>query len=1028
MPSRRATSLLRAPGTRPARAQPPTFFPLRVTGWLLLAGVLLWPVPLPSEDGTGWTSVHHWRAPDGLPQNTINQVAQSADGYLWIATFRGLARFDGHRFKTFDRTSQPSLPIEQISAIGLSPAGLLYVGSDAGLVHTFDGATFTEVYRPATGRGASLFALAFDEAGEPWFLDREGILTRLRDGLTVPPPPAERNPRGPTQLARDPASGELYVLHLGKLSRLRGERLVSVPRPPELAGDALILGPARLGGIRIVTRTAVLHFDGEAWKVDFSGEVAAGESYTDLSEAADGRIIVATSTEGVFLLDESGRRARFDAASTLGDNWVRCVYGSDDHSVWVGTARAGLVRLRATDTELLEPPADWNRRPFKSVAPAGGGGVWAGTEGDGLYRFRGSDWERFNAGGLTNPYVWTVHEDRQGRVWIGTWGGGVFLFDEGSFRRMPSMEDPTASVSSIIESRDGSIWFGTTMDLWRLRPDGSSQRFGGNDPDDVLDIRSIVEGADGRIWVGFARGGLGYCDGATIEVLEASPRLASVSVTALHADPAGGLWIATLSDGLVFLRDGRATFLGEREGLPLCTIHHIVESGGILWFSSNRGILRVDLQALREVIAGERPSVDFLLVGSSSPANSAPLAGGAQPEACATADGILWFASSEGLLRHDPGIHVPTRLHAPVIEEVLHGGQMTVFPLLAESGKRGLTIAPGTERFAIRFSAPFSSDVAGPPLRFRLGDERSDWINADFDWSADFLKVPPGDYTFQVQASDGRGEVLETSLGITVAPFWWQRRSIQAAGIGLAGTILAAAVHLRARAVHRRRTQRIRRERALERERTRIARDIHDDLGASLTRIQLLTELTRRSAHPAEQGPQLEEIARMARDSTRRMDEIVWAVSPRHDSTESLADYLCSFAQSYLREAGIACRLDVPANLPRRSVFAAARHQLFLVVQEALTNIVKHSRAQRATVRMRILGEHLEIEIEDDGVGMPGQADLPPGRHGLGSMKSRLTELGGSCAILPGDHGGTRVHLRVPLQAPKEDDSDHPHS
>ena len=961
-----------------------------------------------------WTIVDRWRTTHGLPQNSINQVTQTPDGYVWIATSAGVTRFDGRRFTVFNRSSHPALPVEQVGALAGSPDGGLLIGTETGWVFSFDGTAFEEKRRPDPGQGSSLIALETDEHGDIWMLDREGVMIRVRDGHRAMPTRLERNPRGPTLLVRDQASGRVFVLHLGRAYALKNGELAALTRDSRTPLDVAMIGPARAGGILLIAGTEILHLQRDTWSLRQHTTGLPEAGFTSLTETADGRLAVGTSTHGIVLLGSDGEPERLDAGTAVADNWIRCLFADGHHSLWAGTARGGLVRLRPTATDLQSPPAHWDQRPFKAVTPRRAGGVWAGTEGDGVYAFtleRG--WQRLDPTGLSNLYVWTVLEDRQGRLWAGTWGGGLFRFDGTEFLRLPGLEDPTASIACLLETDDGTIWVGTTTGLWIVPTSGAPRRLTNGPGEQGFDIRSLAAAPGGGVWVGLGLGGLARCDGERLHLVKEPSPLREHIVTALLTDESEGLWIATLEGDLLHLRNGILTAFSHAQGLPAVTIHHLLRVGSTLWLSTTGGVFSVPFASLRRAVAGEPATLAFSRIGQGTPANFAPLAGGAQQEACLTNDGIIWVASTEGLLRHNPAVELAQPTHAPRIEELIFDGRSLPLSFVARP-LVGMEIPPGVESFAVRFSVPFYEDSPAPPFRFRLNDGQSPWSSTDFDWTAEFVKVPPGEYRFEIRTETG-----EAALPIALRPYWWQVPAVRYTAVAALAALLAGAVHLRARAVHERRTREIRRERALERERTRIARDIHDDLGTSLTRIQLLTETMRREQVSSGADPLLAKVSHLVREATGKMDEIVWAVSPKHDSTESVADYLCSFAQSYLNDAGIRCRLDVPVNLPRGALFASARHQVFLAFREALTNVIKHARATKCVIRMRIAADHLTIDVEDDGVGGVDAADPNRQRTGLDSMHARLAAIGGTCEIASvAPPGGTCVRLGVPLQHP----------
>jgi signal transduction histidine kinase len=277
---------------------------------------------------------------------------------------------------------------------------------------------------------------------------------------------------------------------------------------------------------------------------------------------------------------------------------------------------------------------------------------------------------------------------------------------------------------------------------------------------------------------------------------------------------------------------------------------------------------------------------------------------------------------------------------------------------------------------------------------------------------------PPGRTIFEAQAlhSDNRWDATIYRLPIIARQHFWETRLFQwLAGAGVlaavVGTVLVWARRRAARQLALANAQT-----ALAEERARIARDLHDDLGANLARIGVLTELVERSInHPENARQQLAKIDSTARDLTRQLDSVVWAVDPANDTLESLARYLHGHAEEYLGLAGIRCHFINTETMPAVSLSSSFRHHLLMIAKEALHNVVSHAAATVVTISIAVQGGQLRIEIADNGHGMPTAAALIPG-HGLANMKSRAASLGGICEFLPPESGsGTVFRLMIPL-------------
>jgi signal transduction histidine kinase len=320
------------------------------------------------------------------------------------------------------------------------------------------------------------------------------------------------------------------------------------------------------------------------------------------------------------------------------------------------------------------------------------------------------------------------------------------------------------------------------------------------------------------------------------------------------------------------------------------------------------------------------------------------------------------------------------------------------------------------------------SFVAPEKVRFkcRLNNFDNEWTDAGTERVATYNYIPPGIYSFQVIAcnNDGVWNNAGASLKFEVLPYFWQTTWFRVLGGLVAMLAAGGTVWFDTRRRMRRRLERAERQRDIERERTRIARDIHDDLGAQLTRITMMSESARgEPTNPERAAAGLEKIYDTARELTRSMDEIVWAVNPRHDTLESLASYLEGFAVDWLASAGIRCRLDLPLQFPEWHLTSEVRHNVFLAFKEALHNTVKHSGASEAFIRLAVKEKSVELALADNGRGfVAGEkrevASLAKGRaasgNGLENMRRRMAAIGGNCAIESVPGSGTKVLFTVP--------------
>jgi signal transduction histidine kinase len=331
-----------------------------------------------------------------------------------------------------------------------------------------------------------------------------------------------------------------------------------------------------------------------------------------------------------------------------------------------------------------------------------------------------------------------------------------------------------------------------------------------------------------------------------------------------------------------------------------------------------------------------------------------------------------------------------------------------------------VVIPHGRESLDIQYTGLNLDDPQQTRFRYKMEGHETGWIPAGKRRQAHYSKLLPGSYQFTVTArnADGAWNPVGATLSVTVLPAFWQKPSFRAAfAAGLLGVIIAVVYYLSTQRLQRQ-LEGLRQQQALEKDRARIARDIHDQVGASLTQLSLLGEMVGSDQEdPAEVAQHAAQISQTARETAHALDEIVWTVNPSNDTLEGLINYICKHAQEYLAVAGLRYRLEAPSQLPDSEVSPEARHNIFLAAKESVTNIVKHARASEACIRLRLGPGNFTLEIEDNGRG-PGGVTGPAAqsRNGMKNMRKRMTEIGGSFEILPGNKGGTLIRLSAPMR------------
>jgi ligand-binding sensor domain-containing protein/signal transduction histidine kinase len=977
-----------------------------------------------------------WEKEQGLPQSLVRALAQTQDGYIWIGGDDGLARFDGLRFVPFG--SQEGIKCGPVSVLLADHDGALWIGSTRGGLSCLRNNKLTTLTTKDGLPGDSITALAEDAAGRLWIGTEAGLALWQNGRITPLPAAATLNGRAITGLAKD-RQGTMWIGAKGAgIFQYRNDTCVPLAgdSPAELLKDSHCLFVDQTGRLWIgAGDDFILCHEGDHWQ-RYRIPRSRVKSYVNtLAGEPDGTLWAGTGAGGLLQFKE-GKLFAVPAGTGLAGNSVESLLTDHEGRLWVGTD-TGLNRLQRKSLFALSQDEGLGFGAAQGLAEVTPGVVWVGKPNDGLYRWDGRSFSRLSTAGLLphDSQITTLLVTRDGFCWVAT-AKSLLLYEDSVAvaDEVKTIASAPPGITALAEDREGALWVGTREGKIR-RLSGS----GWQDPAGFFQtnaITAIVPDVDGSLWVGTDGNGLYRFSHGNFIRIGKSEGLLSDAIRTLYLDAGGALWIGTADSGLSRWQGGRVANFTPREGLPDGTISQILEDDSDrLWLGTSRGIACVSKLRLNEVAAGKIPAVYPKLFGLADGMLSAECSSGFFPAGLKTKSGLLWFSTLKGVAVVDPRAQ-PNNVLPPntMLEEILVDG-LPESPAPAAATKDAdenngpqpemLRITPGKHRVEFHYTG-LSFDA--PELirfRYRLDGLDSDWEDAGTRRTALYNYLPPGDYRFHVAACNADGIWSENGPGlelIVLRHFWETWWFLTLAGLTLMVSV-GGAVRLVVKRKLQRRLKHLEQERALERERRRIAQDLHDEMGAKLCRISFLSEHARRGELPPhELQDQITSISDASREVLHSLDEIVWAVNPQNDTLEHVASYIGQYAQEYFQMTGIQCELDIPAQVPPYPLSSQTRHHLFLAAHEALTNILKHSGASQTKVRMVLMDTAFTINIADNGRGFDLSAQeaklasaATPAGDGLINMRRRLQDIGGQYRIesVPGQ--GTTVTFVIPL-------------
>ena len=987
-----------------------------------------------------------WNTESGLPQDSVHAMLQTADGFLWLGTEGGLARFDGYQFRVFDRDTIPALAGNDIRCLLEDHSGALWVGTASGLTRLKDGRART--FGPADGVPAGAVRSMVESGdGRLWILTAGGLTAAKVEHVDA----AKISFRALSQhdgmlsdnvlsLASDAGNGVWIGTSRG-LDHVMGMRVehgppVTVGKTIEaiaqVAGHPGVVLVASADGVfqvengiaTLVTKREALPIGGiQTMLSTHDGVWLSGRSNVSLVGPKGIRTFAAGAalpgTQVVTIAEDRDHAVWIGTNAGLARFWngemqsvgnkgesaaVLSLFEDHDGDLWVGTETAGVSVLRSRTFEILQGS---EAQMATSVMQAADRSLWVGTNGDGLIHLSGKSGapQTYTAkDGLASNTVLAIGTSRQGDVWAGT-PDGLSLLHDGHWQTFTSAEGLADDlVRSVLVAHDGTVWVGSRHGVTRWK-DGVATKLTiaqglGSDL-----VGPMLEDATGDLWIGTSHG-LSRFHAGSVKTYTAADGLPSDTITALEAGKGGTLWVGTNGHGIAQW-DGATFFSYANAAAIPREMYALLEDGsGSLWMLSGRGIFRASIADLDHFRTDQKADIAVAPYGTADGLPPVETATNGYPAAWRLDDGRLAFATRRGVVLAEPSRLSVSDIPPPVALEDITVDDKTV------TAEEMASLPPGSLHFSFSFAGMYLAAPHRVQYRYMLEGLDYAWVEAGGRRVAYYTSIPHGHYRFLVSARNAGGAWgPPTELSFVLRPHFYQTIWFRVLLGLLIGGMVIALYRLRVRALRGRFD-------AVAAERNRLAREIHDTLAQSFVavsvRLEVMAQMLRAPSGIEPCREQLNQTRTLVREGLEEARRSIWDLRTEGPEAQTLPARLARLVRETTSQ-GADTRLENTGVY--RVLRKSTEDELYRIAQEAVTNAIRHARASTINLRLSYSLDRVLLEVVDDGVGFdvasgPATED---GHFGLAGIRERARILNAEVMLESTPGEGTSVRVSVPL-------------
>ncbi|MBO6524876.1 MAG: hypothetical protein JJ971_13675 [Balneolaceae bacterium] len=924
---------------------------------------------------------------DGLSESVVNDLIQDDEGYIWFATGYGLNRFDGINFENFFEES--GLNHSKVLSLYQSRDGKMWIGTGKG-VNYMEGDSIYSSSSLVALENSEVISIFEDKEGHLWFgTDGDGVWHYINEEELVLYSTSQGLLSNQVRGIAESENGDLWFATRGGLTSLSNGNLRTYTTEHGLPENRLRdIQIGYQGIIWIATRNGISRFDGVNFE-NFGSEYGIRDPRVQtISIASDGSIWAGTE-EGVSHFTQ-GRFKNYTVDQGLSNNIVYSSIIDVEDNVWFGTFGGGVSLFLGDYFENFNTESGLSNDLVTSIAEDGNGQLWIATYGGGMMARKETGFDHLNTSdGLLDDRIYHISKDSRDRLWVGMRDGLAYIKD-GNIKTFTEDEFPFRKIRHVLEANNGVFWI-STEDEGLLRFDESGyEHFTQAQGLASNSTRRSVEDNEGNIWVA-TYGGVSKIEEDGITNFSLQEGVPNNGVMSIMKDQSGTIWISTFG-GIAWFDGFRFVDITDEDGLPGRVCYFISQDrNGYLWIGTNAGIARLDVQLFYSDDPDDKERAVQILAREQGLISDETNLGAVYEDK----DGHFWFGTVEGVSHFNPEVYfgnqVPPRVH--ILDFIASGNRYE---------ESGFELSHNQNFVEINFAGLNFTAPNQVIFEYRMNGGIDPGRQRTTSRSARYPSLPPGDYTFRVQARNSNGiwseEIAEISFTVN-PPFWMNWWFLAVIALAVLGVIYLFY-----------RNYKISKMVDIERMRVRIASDLHDDVGASLTEIALQSDFLQASHAEPEFKQSLNQIGKQCRHVVTSLDDIVWSIDARNDTLGDLTDRMQDYIINVLEPKNFKVTYDFEELRMENKLPVPVKENLYLIFKEAVNNIAKYSNGDEVLVSMETNNGEYEFKIYDNGD--TGRGTKKTG-HGLRNMEMRAQRIGGMFNFE--DENGFTVSLKGKL-------------